>query len=275
MRRIILTCCLCAVVLGGCGIAPASSPPITQVPRELTVFAAASLTDAFEEIGRAFEQTNPDIRVVFNFAGSQQLAAKLGQGAPADVFASANQRQIDTVIAAGRVDRATVRIFTQNSLVVVTSVSVREPILGLQDLARPGLRLVIADEAVPVGGHTLEFLRNAAADPAFGAAYRMAVLANVVSYEDNVRAVLSKVALGEGDAGIVYVSDMLADSAQVERIDIPAHLNIIAAYPVAPLADSPNRAQADAFIAYLFSDEAQRILTRYGFSTPVVATSTP
>lgn len=233
---------------------------------ELTVFAAASLTDAFNEIGEAFEANGADISVVFNFAGSQQLAQQLGQDAPADVFASANRKQMEVAIAAGRVVSGTQQVFVRNRLVVVTPADNPGQIETLPDLAQPGLKIVFAAEDVPVGQYSREFLDKAAQDASFETGYKEAVLSNVVSYEENVKAVLTKVVLGEADAGIVYSSDIALDEdEQVQRIDIPDALNSIATYPIAVIEDSEQPTLAEVFVEYVLSEDGQAILEKYGF----------
>lgn len=243
-----------------------TAPTETPEPITLTVFAAASLTDAFDEIKGKFEAANPGVTVAYNFAGSNALAQQLGEGAPADVFASANKKQMDVAIEAGRVVTGTTQVFVKNRLVVIVPKENPAAVEALQDLAKTGLKLILAAKDVPVGQYSLDFLDKAAADVAFGAAFKDAVLANVVSYEDNVRSVLTKVALGEGDAGIVYTSDISGDAAQdVVSIEIPDALNTIAQYPIGAVKDSANADMAQAFIAYVLSAEGQAILERYGF----------
>jgi molybdate transport system substrate-binding protein len=269
MHRRHLLALLLILLSATAGLAAASGMFGRQGRTELTVFAAASLTDAYRELGRNFEAANPGVSIVFNFAGSQQLAAQLGQAAPADVFASADRAQMLVAIEAGRVDGERVRIFAQNQLVVIRSPASKVAISQLQDLAQPGLRLILAARTVPVGRYSLDFLEKAAQDPTFGSGYRDAVLGNVVSYEENVRAVLTKVALGEGDAGIVYLSDLVSSpSAPLERIDIPTGLNVIASYPIAPVSDAKHAALAEKFVDYMLAEEGQRILARYGFTLP-------
>jgi molybdate transport system substrate-binding protein len=257
---------LLALVLVACAT-PAAQQPTSQpaAARSLNVFAAASLTDAFEAVGAMFEEANPGVEVVFNFAGSQQLAQQINEGAPADLFASANQRQMAAAISGGRVISGSEQIFVRNRLVVVTPSDNPAGIATLQDLARPGLKLILADAAVPVGQYTLDFLAGASALPAFTASYSPTVLANVVSFENDVRSVVAKVALGEGDAGIVYTSDVALDSDQLGQIAIPDELNTIAAYPIAPVADGPAPDLARRFIAHMLGPEGQRVLTEYGF----------
>ncbi len=233
---------------------------------ELIVFAAASLTEAFTQIGADFETTYPDTTVIFNFSGSQQLAQQLGQGAPADVFASANVRQMEVVIESGRIEDGTQQVFANNRLVMVVPVDNPGGVETLQDLAQPGLKLVLAAEDVPVGAYSRDYLDKAAEHPDFAADYRDAVLANVVSYEQTVKAVLTKVVLGEADAGIVYTSDVGPDVAdQVQTIEIPDDLNTIATYPIAMVSDSGQPALADAFVSYVLSPDGQGTLAEFGF----------
>ncbi len=242
------------------------APTATPEPVTLTVFAAASLTDAFDEIKGRFEAANPGVTVAYNFAGSNALAQQLGEGAPADVFASANKKQMDVAIDAGRVVTGTTQVFVRNRLVVIVPKDNPANVETLQDLARTGLKLILAAKDVPVGQYALDFLDKATADAAFGAAFKDDVLANVVSYEDNVRSVLTKVALGEGDAGIVYTSDISGDAAKdVVRIEVPDALNTIAQYPIGAVKDSANADVAEAFIAFVLSAEGQAILQSYGF----------
>lgn len=244
----------------------AAASPTTISQRELIVFAAASLTDAFGELGRNFEAANPGVSVIFNFAGSQQLVQQISQGAPADVFASANRVQMENVITSGEVVSGTQRAFVRNRLVVIHPQANSAGLTRLEDLAKPGLKLVLAAKEVPVGSYSLDFLRKASELPQYTSAYSETVLANVVSYEENVRAVLSKVALDEADAGIVYSSDVTLDAAdKVGRIDIPDQLNTLAAYPIAPLKEAPQAALAEQFVEYVLSPEAQQVLVKYGF----------
>jgi molybdate transport system substrate-binding protein len=233
---------------------------------DLNVFAAASLKEAFEAIGKDFEAANPGVTVVYNFAGSQQLAQQIGQGAPADVFASPNRAQMDNVIRSGQIVSGAERIFVRNRLVVIYPRENPAELTTLQDLAKPNVKIVFADQAVPVGQYALDFLTKASQLPEFTTAYSATVLKNVVSYEENVRAVLGKVALGEADAGIVYTSDITGDSAQkVGRIDIPDNLNVIAVYPIGPISGSPQTDLAVRYIDYVLSTEGQQILADYGF----------
>jgi len=243
-----------------------AAPKSVPEAATLTVFAAASLQDAFGEIGKNFEAAQAGTTVAFNFAGSQQLAQQLSQGAPADVFASANNTQMNAAVTAGRVVSGTAQTFVRNRLVVVVPTNNPAQLKTLQDLAKPGLKLVLAAQAVPVGQYALDFLGKATADPAFGSTYSQTMLANVVSYEDNVRAVLTKVALGEADAGIIYSSDVTPEVAgQVTQLPIPDVLNTLATYPIATVQDSQQADLAAKFVAYVLSDEGQKVLAQHGF----------
>ncbi len=233
---------------------------------ELVVFTAASLTDAFTEIGQRFEAKYPGVKVVFNFAGSQQLAQQLGQGARADVFASANTTQMKVAIQAGRV-ASSGQVFAHNRLIVVYPADNPASIQGLGDLTKPGLSLVLAAEAVPVGQYSRTVLDRISQDPAFDPSFKERVLANVVSYEENVRAVFSKVVLGEADAGIVYASDVAtARAARIGHIEIPDTLNTMADYPIAVVSDSAKPNLAERFIDFVLSAGGQATLAGYGFS---------
>lgn len=247
------------------GTAPTTSE---QTPLEeratLTVYAAASLTDAFGKLAETYKANNPNVDVVFSFAGSNQLATQINQGAPVDVFASANLSQMENVVAGGRIDAGAPRVFVTNRLVVAFPEANPGGITTLADLALPGTLIVLAAEEVPVGRYSLEFLDKATADPTFGSRFKEDVLANVVSYEENVRAVLNKVSLGEADAGIVYLSDLVGVEG-VSYLEIPDSLNSVAEYPIAALNDSENAEAATAFIDLVIGPEGQAILAEYGF----------
>ena len=230
------------------------------------MLAAASLNESFTEIGRQFEAAHPGVKVAFNFAGSQQLAQQLGQGAPGDVFASANAKQMDAAIKAGRVVSGSDQVFAKNRLVVIFPKDNPAGLAALQDLARPGLKLVLAAREVPAGQYALDLLDRAGADPAFGPAFKDGVLKNVVSYEQDVKAVLAKVALGEADGGIVYTTDVTgANAGKVGRLDIPDALNTIASYLIARVSDGDHADLAQAFVDTVLSPAGQATLAKYGF----------
>jgi molybdate transport system substrate-binding protein len=231
----------------------------------LTVFAASSLTDAFTELGLLFESQHPGTTVTFNFASSSDLATQLAEGAPADVFASANNTQMENAANEGRIAGDPVSFLT-NTLVVIVPADNPADIETLAELATEGIRFVSALPGVPIRGFTEDMLDKAAADAAYGAAFKQAVLANLVSEEANVRQLAAKVALGEADAGIVYKSDVTPDIAdQVAVIEIPAALNVIAVYPIATTNDSANPELAQAFVELVLSAEGQAVLKTWGF----------
>lgn len=236
-----------------------------QARTELVVFAAASLTDAFEAVAEAFEAAHPDVDVLFNFAGSSTLAAQLDRGAPADLFASANPAQMDAAQAAGRI-AGTPQTFAYNRLALIVPRDNPAGIASVRDLAQPGVRLLLAAPEVPVRAYTDALLAQLAADPAYGAAWRDAVLDNRASEEGNVRQVAAKVALGEADAGIVYASDVTPDvAAAVHVIALPGAADLLAAYPIALTDDTRQPELAQQFMAYLQGDAGQALLAEWGF----------
>lgn len=199
-----------------------------------------------------------------NFAGSQQLALQLQQGARADLFASADERWMNAVRDGGLIQGDPV-IFAENRVVVILPRSNPGAITGLADLARPGVKLVIAAEAVPVGRYAIEVLGRLASTPGFGADYAARVLANVVSYEDNVKGIVAKVELGEADAGLVYQSDAAGPGAgRLSSLRIPEAANARAAYPLALLKGSASPELGRAFADLVLSDAGREILARWG-----------
>jgi molybdate transport system substrate-binding protein len=263
----ILLISLILVALVGCA-QPTQSP---QATKTLTVFAAASLTESFTEIGKQFEAANPGVKVMFNFAGSQQLRAQLEQGAKADVFASANTKEMTAAIDNTLVVSGTLRTFVTNRLAVILPTSNPGKITSLADLARPGLKLDLADPSVPAGQYALDMLTKMGQDAFFGATFKDKVVANVVSREDNVKSVIAKVRLGEADAGIVYTTDITPDAAKdLTTLDVPDRFNVIAAYPIAPLKDAPEPKLASQFVEWVLSPKGQTVLTQYGFN-PVMS----
>ncbi|HQX63669.1 MAG TPA: molybdate ABC transporter substrate-binding protein [Thermomicrobiales bacterium] len=243
---------------------PTSSPTSAPLSGSLTVFAAASLTDAFTEIGNRLTAENPGLRISFNFAGSQALVTQLQQGARADVFASADLKQMTAAQGANLIDGNPI-VFTHNRLTIIVPASNPGGINAPIDLAKPGLKIVIANKDVPVGRYTRQSLDLMSADPAFGADFRARVEANVVSEENNVKQVVTKVQLGEADAGIVYASDVTAAvQGDVATIGIPDSMNVIAEYPIARVAGG-NAALGQAFIDAVLSAAGQQTLQAHGF----------
>ncbi len=234
---------------------------------ELTVFAAASLTEAFQALAMAFEAKHPGTKIRFNFGGTQQLVQQIIQGAKADLLASANSKQMKIAITAGVIDTTHVGVFARNRLVVVLPRDNPARLRDLRDLAKPNVKVVLADSSVPVGQYAMQFLDRCSAPGEFGNSFKKGVLNNVVSYEENVRAVLSKIQLGEADAGIVYSSDISHDALHlIRRVDFPDRLNIIAEYPAGVVRGSGRHALAEEFLEYIRSGEAGQVLSKFGFT---------
>ncbi len=251
-----------SIALTACGT-PAAASTSAQSQTTLTVFAAASLTDAFNEIGKAFETAHPNITIKFNFAGSQTLQTQIEQGAPADVFASADMPHMAVLESEKLVN--TPQVFVKNQLIVILPPNNPANISALSGLAKPGIKLVLAADVVPAGKYARQALDEM--NSAYGADFKTKVLANVVSNEQDVKEVVAKVDLGEADAGIVYVSDAIA-APNLKTIEIPANLNVIGQYPIATVKSSANKNLADAFITYVLSANGQATLKKWGF-TPV------
>jgi molybdate transport system substrate-binding protein len=224
------------------------------VTGDVTVFAAASLTDAFEDVADGFEAAHPGTTVVFNFAASSALATQITEGAPADVFASASPATMKTVTDAGGAAGEPV-VFVRNQVVIVVEKGNPLGIDGLDDLTDPAVKVALCAEQVPCG---------AAAKTAINSA---GLTLTAVSYEENVRAALAKVALGEADAALVYRTDAAIEPA-VDAIEFPESAAAINEYPIAVLAEAPNRPGAEAFVAYVLSPEGLAVLTEHGFQEP-------
>lgn len=264
---------LAAIIVAGCTNQPAQ-PALTPTPtaiqqEELTVFAAASLTNVVTEIARDYELLHPGVRVVTNFDGSQALRTQIEQGAYADVFLSANTKHMNALRDKGLMENTTIGLFVKNKLAVIVPASNPAKITTLQNLAEPGVRLVIGTKDVPVGDYARQILKKMANDTAYGSSYQEAVLANVMSEETAVTAVVAKVQLGEADAGIVYESDITPDNRdKFLIIAIPDKYNVIAEYPAGILKDSRNTDEASGFINYLKSDPGRATFVKYGFALP-------
>ena len=236
----------------------------------LTVHAAASLTEAFTALAAEFEASHPGTVVRFNFAGSQALATQIEQGAKADVFASADRRWMQYLEERSLLGSSA--IFARNQLVVVIPRSNPGLINRIADLGRPGVKLVLAGAQVPAGTYGRQALRLLAASPGFPADFERRVLSNLVSEEENVRAVAAKVQLREADAGIVYRTDLgAAIASQIRRLDLPECCSSIAEYPIAAV-NGGQASLARAFIALVLSERGQRVLAERGFlGAPVTA----
>jgi len=236
---------------------------------ELTVFAAASLVDAYADIVDQIQTTNPNVSITVETGGSQALVTQLQEGAAADVLATASTSTMNTAIESDLIDGEPL-VFTGNRLVIVAPFDNPAGIESLDDLATDGTRVVIAAEEVPVGTYSrtsiCKYVDSGAAPEGFLDAFN----ANVVSEELDVRDVLAKIQLGEGDAGLVYASDAVAAELYgdpVSVIEFPADVNVTAVYPIAPVAGG-NTDLAKAFIAYVLSPQGQAVLEAYGFVYP-------
>lgn len=276
LRRSIPLLWLLAISLTACSGAAMSTPAITPTVAAttgtvvatsgtLTVFAAASLTESFTAIKSAFEKAHPGATVTYSFAGSQALVTQLTQGAQADVFASADQPTMDNAIKGG-VIAGTPQVFAKNRLVIIVPKDNRAGITTPKDLAKPGVKFDTAQANVPVGAYTQTALDNFAKLPDYGADFKANVNKNIVSQEDNVKAIVQKVQLGEADAGIVYATDAQAAKDQLTLIAIPDAQNVIATYPIALVKNAKQAALGQQFVDYLLSADGQAIMQKYGFA---------
>ena len=241
-----------AILLAAC-----AEPNATGTPqlKDINVFAAASLTDAFTQAGDQFAKTNTRVRFVFNFGSSSTLATQITNGAPADVFASADEANMEKIIDANLTD-GQAQPFASNRLEIAVAAGNPKRIGGLADLARPDVVLVLAAPTVPAGKYALDALGKAG------------VTAKPLSQEVDVRAVLNKVSLGEADAGIVYVTDVRSAGAHVTGVDIPEQHQVVARYPIAVIKDSKSAQLARGFVDYILSPAGQNVLAEFGFSKP-------
>lgn len=235
----------------------------------LTVLAAASLTDAFGELAEDFEQRHSGVEVRTNFTSSSTLATQIQQGAPADVFASADEAQMQNVVDEGLV-AGEPETFVRNREVVIVPVDNPAGIKELADLSDPDLRLVLALDEVPAAEYAKEILGNAAEDPEYGPEFERAVLDNIVSREEDVRAAVNRVVIGDADATFGYASDVTPDIRdQVEIVEIPNRLQVVPTYPIVALEDSENPELAQAWVELVLSDKGQRVLEEWGFEPAV------
>jgi molybdate transport system substrate-binding protein len=236
------------------GSTTTEAPAQGSAEGDITVFAAASLTDAFKELGTTFESENPDASVKFNVGASSALREQILAGAPADVFASANTSNMDQVVDGGAA--AEPQNFVTNLLEIAVPAGNEAGVSGLGDFANPDLLIGLCAEEVPCGEFGREALANAGVTP------------SIDTDEPDVRSLLTKVEAGDLDAGIVYVTDVMAAGDAVEGIEIPSDENVVATYPIAALSDAANPDTADAFVEFVLSDEGQEILRSYGFDAP-------
>lgn len=243
---------LMALLVASCG--GEGGAEATARAGAITVFAAASLTDAFEEIGSAFEAASPGVTVELSFAGSSALREQIRAGAPADVFASASASDVEQLVDEGLATGAVP--FVTNSLRIVVPAGNPAGITGLEDLAEGDLLVGLCAEEVPCGRFGREALDRAG------------VIPSIDTNEPDVRALLTKVAAGELDVGIVYVTDVLAAGDVVEGIAVPDEADVVATYPIATLTEADDAEAASAFVAFVLSPAGQSILRSYGFEAP-------
>jgi molybdate transport system substrate-binding protein len=229
----------------------------------LTVLAASSLTDAFGELAKTFEEQNPGVTVKQSFESSSTLLAQIQQGAPADVFASASEEEMDTAVGDDLV-QGEPEVFVKNREVVMVPKDNPAGIGEFRDVAEPGVRLVLAEEGVPAADYTVEILGKANGE--YGGGFKRDVLSNMVSRESDVRASVNRVAVGDADATFGYASDYTQDIRdRVEVVPIPQNLNIIATYPIAALEDAKEPDLARKWVEMVTSEEGQRVLDEWGF----------
>jgi molybdate transport system substrate-binding protein len=221
----------------------------------ITVFAATSLTEAFTDIGAAFQGTDDGAPVEFSFDASSALVTQITEGAPADVFASADTANMDKLTDAD-LNGSDPAIFATNLLTIIVPKGNPAGVTDVEDLANPDLKVVLCAEEVPCGNYAHQILDAAGVD------------VTPVSLEENVRGVVTKVTSGEADAGIVYVTDVTAAGDAAEGVEIPEDINVVAEYPIATVGESESQEVGEAFVDFVTGDEGQEILARYGFGPP-------
>jgi molybdate transport system substrate-binding protein len=248
------------VALAACSSSTSSAPPASAAASAkptgtLVVFAATSLTDAFNKIADQFQAANPGVTVKFNYNGSSSLATQITQGAPADVFASASPKNMQTVTEAN-LESTTPKTFAANQGEIMVEAGNPSHIASVSNLANPSLKVVTCAPSVPCGALATEIFKNAG------------VTVNPVSQEQNVGGVVTKVSLGEADAGIVYVTDVKANGSKTAGVPIPAAQNATTTYPIAEIKGAPNATAAAAFISYVLGPDGQQVLKSFGFLPP-------
>ncbi|MGI8335868.1 molybdate ABC transporter substrate-binding protein [Actinomadura scrupuli] len=246
-----------AVLLAGCGGTDDSSSasPKAGGGKTVTVLAAASLTGAFTQLGKAFETAHPGVKVTFSFGGSSTLATQITQGAPADVFAAASPATMKTVTDAGLADGPP-QVFVRNRLEIVTPADNPGKVTSLKDLTKPGLKVVLCAEPVPCGAAAKKALAGAG------------LTVKPVSLEQDVKGALTKVTTGEADAALVYRTDVKAAGTKVKGIDFPEAANAVNDYPIVTLTKAPQPALAKEFLQYVLSPQGKSVLTAAGFESP-------
>ncbi|GAB3055004.1 molybdate ABC transporter substrate-binding protein [Intrasporangium mesophilum] len=241
---------------GSTGVGSTASQGATSdaMSGDITVFAAASLTGSFTELGKQFEAAHPGTTVTFSFAASSALAQQINSGAPADVFASASQKNMDQVVSAGGASDA--KVFAKNVMEVATPPNNPAGVMSVNDLAKSSVKTALCQPQVPCGSVAEKVFSNAK------------LTVKPVTLEPDVKSVLSKVQLGEVDAGVVYVTDVMAAGDKVKSVEIPADVNASTSYPIAALTKSGNASVAAAFVDFVLSPAGQGVLSEAGFQGP-------
>jgi molybdate transport system substrate-binding protein len=259
MRARLLSCAACIaalltalVLVAACGSSTSTSSSNGQVKGTVVVFAAASLNGAFDTLGNQFRQQHPDVTMKFNYNGSSSLATSIKQGARADLFASANTQNMTTVTS-DNLASGSPKVFAKNQLEIMVANGNPMKITTVKDLQNPAVKVAVCAPEVPCGSYSKDVFSRAG------------VTVNPVSQETSVSGVVTKVSLGEADAGIVYVTDVKAADGKVSGVPIPADQNVIAEYPMVKLKDAPNPSAATAFMSYVDGPAGQKVLTSYGF----------
>jgi molybdate transport system substrate-binding protein len=257
-----------AFLFAACGSTASSNTSSTPMPAPspvtLNILAASSLTKSFGTLATNYHTLHPNVTIKGVYDSSTALEQQIANGAPADIFASADTTNMQKAAQANLVDAS--QIFAENRLVVILPVSNPGHITTLKDLSNAGVKIDLANATVPVGKYARQVLDNLGKSSDYGAAYEAAVLKNVVSEEATDAAIVQKVQLGEADAGIVYVSDINStDAAQFTSIAIPDNFNVISQYPIAAVKSSAHIADDQAFIQYVLSSAGQNVLKQYNF----------
>ena len=258
-RRLPLALTLVVGLLTACAAQPGATT-------QLTVFAAASLKGALEDATAAYETSHPGVTIALSTDSSAALSTQIEQGAPADLFLSADATNPQDLVAAGFALGSPI-VFAGNELTIIVPSDNPAGIASPADLANPGVKVIAAGDEVPITRYATQLIANLAAEPGYPTGFTAGYAGNVVSREDNVRAVVAKIELGEGDAGIVYVTDAAA-STKVETIDLPAAANVPASYAGVVVKASPRQDAAREFLDWLAGTEGQGILGRFGFLPP-------
>jgi molybdate transport system substrate-binding protein len=252
-----------ATAVAGCGssgtssgssASPSASTSSPAVSGSITVFAAASLKEAFTTIGKQFEAAHPGAKVTFSFGASSALAQQVTSGAPADVFASASPKNMQQVVTSG--DASNPVNFAKNVMEVATPPSNPAHVASVNDLANPSVKVALCQPQVPCGVTAAKVFKNAS------------ITVKPVTLQPDVKSVLTQVELGSVDAGMVYVTDVHAAGTKVKGVEIPASINASTEYPIAPVSKSGNAATAQAFVTYVVSPAGQSVLAAAGFEKP-------